>query len=256
MQSNGIVSLVEQECSDNITTISGVEYVSADSDLTGLIGCSVKYFYKNEANTKQLLWAWENPKNKVLNVRSEDLLTNSPYFTTENVVYSENNPTSIKLSEIKGENFEFELTPAEDYKITGVTVKMGDTTLTQGTHYTYENGCITIASVTGNLTITVTTHKLKSIGEKVEVEYTIENQSQYDAELGALTCTSEDTNWSTYISLTEQNSLQGTTLVKTATSSSDKIEIEMIRSYAGTETADEQEFTFNCSLPVTAKEVQ
>lgn len=90
MQSNGIVSLVEQECSDNITTISGVEYVSADSDLTGLIGCSVKYFYKNEANTKQLLWAWENPKNKVLNVRSEDLLTNSPYFTTENVVYSEN----------------------------------------------------------------------------------------------------------------------------------------------------------------------
>ena len=94
------------------------------------------------------------------------------------------------------------------------------------------------------------------IGEKVEVAYTIENQSQYDAEIGELTCTSEDTNWSTYISLTEQNSLNGTTLAKTATSSSDKIEIEMIRSYAGTETADEQEFTFNCSLPVTAKEVQ
>ena len=105
-------------------------------------------------------------------------------------------------------------------------------------------------------TITVTTHNLTSIGEKVEVAYTIENQSQYDAEIGELTCTSEDTNWSTYISLTEQNSLNGTTLAKTATSSSDKIEIEMIRSYAGTETADEQEFTFNCSLPVTAKEVQ
>lgn len=105
-------------------------------------------------------------------------------------------------------------------------------------------------------TITVTTHNLTSIGEKVEVAYTIENQSQYDAEIGELTCTSEDTNWSTYISLTEQNSLNGTRLAKTATSSSDKIEIEMIRSYAGTETADEQEFTFNCSLPVTAKEVQ
>ena len=105
-------------------------------------------------------------------------------------------------------------------------------------------------------TITVTTHNLTSIGEKVEVAYTIENQSQYDAEIGELTCTSEDANWSTYISLTEHNSLNGTTLVKTATSSSDKIEIEMIRSYAGTETADEQEFTFNCNLPVSAKEVQ
>lgn len=105
-------------------------------------------------------------------------------------------------------------------------------------------------------TITVTTHKLKSIGEKVEVEYTIENQSQYDAELGELTCTSEDDGFATYISLTEQNSLQGTILAKTETSESDKITIEMIRSYAGTATAEEETFTFNCSLPVTAKEAE
>ena len=60
-------------------------------------------------------------------------------------------------------------------------------------------------------TITLTTHKLKSIDETVTLDYTIENKSQYAAELGALTCTSEDSDLSTYIALTEKNTLNGTT---------------------------------------------
>ena len=103
-------------------------------------------------------------------------------------------------------------------------------------------------------TITVTTHKLSSIGETVTIDYTIENKSQYDAELGALTCTSTDSDWSTYIALTEKNALSGTTLAKDTTSSADQVEIKMIRSYVGTEESNDKTFTFECELPATAKE--
>ena len=103
-------------------------------------------------------------------------------------------------------------------------------------------------------TITVTTHKLKSIDETVTLDYTIENKSQYNAELGALTCTSEDSDWSTYIALTEKNALNGTTVAKSTTSSADQVEIKMIRSYAGTAESNDKSFTFECTLPATARE--
>lgn len=103
-------------------------------------------------------------------------------------------------------------------------------------------------------TITVTTHKLKSIDETVTIDYTIENKSQYNAELGALTCTSEDSDWSTYIALTEKNALNGTTVAKSTTSSADQVEIKMIRSYAGTAESNDKSFTFECELPATARE--
>lgn len=103
-------------------------------------------------------------------------------------------------------------------------------------------------------TITLTTHKLKSIDETVTLDYTIENKSQYAAELGALTCTSEDSDWSTYIALTEKNALNGTTVAKGTTSSADQVEIKMIRSYAGTADSNDKSFTFECELPATAKE--
>lgn len=103
-------------------------------------------------------------------------------------------------------------------------------------------------------TITVTTHSLKSINEQVTIDYTIENKSQYDAELGELTCTSSDSDWSTYIALTENNSLNGTTLAKGATSSADQVEIKMIRSFVGTSESNDKQFTFECQLPVSAAE--
>lgn len=103
-------------------------------------------------------------------------------------------------------------------------------------------------------TIEFTTHTLKSIGEVVTIEYDIKNDSQYDAEIGELTCTSENSDWSTYISLTEKNTLNGTTLTKQTTSTKDNIEIEMIKSYAGTADSDEISYTFTCNMTVNGKE--
>ena len=102
--------------------------------------------------------------------------------------------------------------------------------------------------------IEITTHNLKSIGEQVTIEYDIKNDSQYDAEIGELTCTSEDTDWATYVSLTEANELNGETVAKTETSGKDNIVIEMVRSYVGTADTNEKEFTFTCSMNVNAKE--
>ena len=113
----------------------------------------------------------------------------------------------------------------------------------------------TTASISSDgKTITLTTHKLKSIDETVTLDYTIENKSQYNAELGALTCTSTDSDWSTYIALTEKNALNGTTVAKSTTSSADQVEIKMIRSYAGTAESNDKSFTFECTLPATSRE--
>ena len=113
----------------------------------------------------------------------------------------------------------------------------------------------TTASISSDgKTITLTTHKLKSIDETVTLDYTIENKSQYNAELGALTCTSTDSDWSTYIALTEKNALNGTTVAKSTTSSADQVEIKMIRSFVGTADSNDKSFTFECTLPATARE--
>ena len=104
--------------------------------------------------------------------------------------------------------------------------------------------------------ISFTTHGLKNIGEEVTLTYTIENTSQYDAELGSLTCTkaSGDDDWSTYLDVTPGNALSGTTLQKgngttTGISAEDTIKIKMIRSYKDTAKA----YTFQCTMSATAE---
>ena len=89
----------------------------------------------------------------------EDVPT-PPQVTTYTVTVSGSNVTSSGASSVEeNTSYTTTLTAAEGYKIATVEVKMGETTLTGGTHYTYENGTITIASVTGNLTITVTAYQ-------------------------------------------------------------------------------------------------
>ena len=83
-----------------------------------------------------------------------------PEITTYTVTLNGSNVTSNGANTVEeNASYTTTLTAAEGYKIATVEVKMGETTLTGGTHYTYENGTITIASVTGNLTITVTAYQ-------------------------------------------------------------------------------------------------
>ena len=94
----------------------------------------------------------------------EDVPT-PPQVTTYTVTVSGSNVTSSGASSVEeNTSYTTTLTAAEGYKIATVEVKMGDTTLTQGSHYTYEDGCITIASVTGNVEINVTAITLLADG--------------------------------------------------------------------------------------------
>lgn len=90
MQSNGMVSLVDVEAPEGKTTISGVDYMSADVDLKDLIGSKVKYFYQDIKVDKKLLWAWEDERfNSSLELKAIDLATDSADYTRTNIVYYE-----------------------------------------------------------------------------------------------------------------------------------------------------------------------
>lgn len=90
MYSNGMVSLVEAEARDGITTIGDKEFVSADADLKELIGSRVKYFYKENKTDKKLLCAWEDTRfNSSIELKAIDLVTDSSEYTRTNIVYYE-----------------------------------------------------------------------------------------------------------------------------------------------------------------------
>lgn len=115
------------------------------------------------------------------------------------------------------------------------------------------NGTATIAA--DGKSITFTTHELKSIDETSTLTYTIENGSQYGAMIGELTCTSEDTAYTTYVDVTAGNALKDTTLAKGATSGNDTVVVKLKRSYAGTETDNAAKtISFTCTMNVDAVE--
>ncbi len=88
MQSNGIASIVADEAEDGVTVIGGINYVSADIDLTDLLGVAVKFFYRDDEITKKLLWATPDARvNNVLDVEAEDLILTSPQYSLTNIVY-------------------------------------------------------------------------------------------------------------------------------------------------------------------------
>lgn len=88
MQSNGICSLVAEEVTSGVTVIDGISYISADVDLTDLLGCKVKYFYKDNEADKKLLWAAPHTRfNKILELNASDLAINDSDYTLTNFVY-------------------------------------------------------------------------------------------------------------------------------------------------------------------------
>ena len=88
MQSNGVCSLVAETATDGITVIDGISFVSADVDLTDLLGCKVKYFYKDDKETKKLVWASPHPRfNDIIEFKASDLAINDSAYTLTNFVY-------------------------------------------------------------------------------------------------------------------------------------------------------------------------
>ena len=74
--------------------------------------------------------------------------------TAYTVTFNGTNVTSNGASTInEKETYTATLTPATDYEMTSITIKMGETTLVENTDYTYTNGTIQIANVSGNIEI-------------------------------------------------------------------------------------------------------
>ena len=96
--------------------------------------------------------------------------------------------------------------------------------------------------------ITFSTAELKAVGDEAALTYTIKNQSNYGASIGAVTCTSTDTSFATYVTATPSRTTT-LALAKGATSTSETIKIKMIKTYAQT-TA--KAMTFTCTMTATA----
>ena len=78
--------------------------------------------------------------------------------------------------------------------------------------------------------------------------YTIKNDSNYGASISAVTCSSTDTSFATYVTATPSRSTT-LSLAKGATSSSETVKIRMIKTYAQTSV---KSMTFTCAMTATA----
>ena len=99
MESNGICSIKDDNATMGVYAISGKSYVAPDIDLTTLIGCAVKYFYRDDKTSQKLLWAGTDKRFiDVVDLNAEDLAVSSSEYTMTNIVYYESDG---KLENIK-----------------------------------------------------------------------------------------------------------------------------------------------------------
>lgn len=136
---------------------------------------------------------------------------------------------------------------------------------------------------TAGKVITINTRALKTIGETIQVDYEVTNNSQYAAKFGDLTCTItnaqtenglKDVDVTQYIKVTPANTLSATYTTADPLApngvATDSLTIQMIRSYAGIADPDDEtstggtngaltgneeiSITLSCTLPVDAVE--
>lgn len=89
-QSDGICSVIGEEPVRGTTIIDGIRFVSADCDLSNLVGCKVEYFYRDTDVEKKLLWAMVDKRfSNVLEFKAEELAVTSSAYSLTNIVYYE-----------------------------------------------------------------------------------------------------------------------------------------------------------------------
>ena len=113
---------------------------------------------------------------------------------------------------------------------------------------TASSGSTASIGTTDKHTITFTTAQLKAIGNEATLTYTIKNESNYGATISAVSCSSTDTAFSTYVTATPSRTTD-LTLAKGATSSAETVKIKMKKTYAQTSV---KSITFTCTMTATA----
>ena len=138
------------------------------------------------------------------------------------------------------------------------TLTVGGSTSVKGDSTNFSNNVI-FASATGTTgstdtistdkhSITFTTAELKAVGDEATLTYTIKNTSNYGASISAVTCSSTDTSFATYVTATPSRTT-ALTLNKGATSSAETVKVKMIKTYAQTTV---KSMTFTCTMTATA----
>ena len=90
LESDGISTIKGDDATLGITVIGGKQFVSADGDLSSLLGCKVKYYYRDDKTSQKLLWAVIDARfSNTLELYAENLVITSPEYTLTNIVYYE-----------------------------------------------------------------------------------------------------------------------------------------------------------------------
>lgn len=131
-----------------------------------------------------------------------------------------------------------------------------------GSYSNFENGVIfseaamdttstndgaTVTIATDGKSITFTTQTLDTLNEQAVLTYKIKNDSQYNAQLGEMNCSSDDTD---YVQITRGGALTNTTIARGETSAADTITVKLVKTYSET---TPKKVTITCDLNTTAQ---
>ncbi len=105
----------------------------------------------------------------------------------------------------------------------------------------------TATIATDGKSITFTTQTLDTLNEQAVLTYKIKNDSQYNAQLGEMNCSSDDTD---YVQITRGGALTNTTIAKGETSAADTITVKLVKTYSET---TPKKVTITCDLNATAQ---
>lgn len=122
--------------------------------------------------------------------------------------------------------------------VTFTDVAMDETSKTAGATATVTNS---------GKSVTFTTQTLDMLNETATLTYKIKNDSQYNALLGAINCTSEDPD---YVEVTRGNVLNNVLVEKGETSEVDSVTVKLIKTYSD---VTPRKITITCKLNATAQ---
>lgn len=105
----------------------------------------------------------------------------------------------------------------------------------------------TVSIAPDRKSITFTTQTLDTLNEQAVLTYKIKNDSQYNAQLGEMNCSSDDTD---YVQITRGGALTNTTIAKGETSAADTITVKLVKTYSET---TPKKVTITCDLNATAQ---
>ncbi len=87
LNDDGLVSLTGSDSASDTVRIDGIAYRNSSVAADTLLGCRVQFFYRSVNGTDTLLWAEADQDNRILEIKSKDLMTEDAAYGYRNIVY-------------------------------------------------------------------------------------------------------------------------------------------------------------------------